>query len=98
LLATFIVPIGAMLGRAFDRQVAEIMPRVTTTGAGTGEHCHPTRPTRLIEMSGCARGNPRQRGCASYDVADSVAPLCDWPAPRSRVRARREILGAIDPK
>ena len=30
LLATFIVPIGAMLGRAlFDREVGEIMPRVT---------------------------------------------------------------------
>src|SRR6185369_672528 len=30
LLATFIVPIGAMLGRAlFDREIAEILPRVT---------------------------------------------------------------------
>src|SRR5258706_13635321 len=30
LLATFILPIGAMLGRAlFDREIAEILPRVT---------------------------------------------------------------------
>jgi putative spermidine/putrescine transport system permease protein len=106
LLATFIVPIAAMLGRAlFDREVGEIMPRVTTELAHwDGRELPPDAAyAALIEDVRAAREAGTLASAATrlnYDVAGFRSLLF---ATGRRLGAEvtgspREILGAIDPK
>jgi len=106
LLATFIVPIGAMLGRAFfDREVAEIMPRVTSELARWDGRALPPDAaySALIEDVRAAREAGTLASAATrlnYDVAGFRTLLF---ATGRRLGGEvagspREILGAIDPK
>ena len=106
LLATFIVPIGAMLGRAFfDREVAEIMPRVTGELARWDGRALPPDAAyaALIEDVRAARDAGTLASAATrlnYDVAGFRSLLF---ATGRRLGGEvagspREILGAIDPK
>ena len=101
LLLTFIAPIGAMLGRAFfDREVAEIMPRVTAELARwDGARSAARRRLRGADRGcpGRARGrHARQRGHAAQlrRRGIPVAALRDGPA----ARRRRRGLAARDPE
>jgi len=106
LLATFIVPIAAMLGRAlFDREIGEIMPRVTAELAlWDGRDLPPdTAYAALIEDVRAARDAGTLASAATrlnYDVAGFRSLLF---ATGRRLGGEvagspREILGAIDPK
>jgi putative spermidine/putrescine transport system permease protein len=106
LLATFIVPIGAMLGRAFfDREVAEIMPRVTVELARWDGRALPPDAAygALIEDVRAARDAGTLASAATrlnYDVAGFRTLLF---ATGRRLGGEvagspRDILGAIDPK
>jgi len=106
LLATFIVPIAAMLGRAlFDREIGEIMPRVTAELALWDGRDLPPDPAyaALIEDVRAARDAGTLASAATrlnYDVAGFRSLLF---ATGRRLGGEvagspREILGAIDPK
>jgi len=106
LLATFIVPIGWMLGLAiFDREVGTIMPRVTAELARwDGRELPPdTAYAALIEDVRAAREAGTLASAATrlnYDVAGFRSLLF---ATGRRIDGEltgspREILGAIDPK
>ena len=106
LLATFIVPIAAMLGRAlFDREVGEILPRVTAELAHwDGRELPPDAAyAALIEDVRAAREAGTLASAATrlnYDVAGFRSLLF---ATGRRLGGEvtgspREILGAIDPK
>jgi putative spermidine/putrescine transport system permease protein len=106
LLATFVVPIGAMLGRAlFDHEVGEIMPRVTAELARwDGRDLPPDAAyAALIEDVRAAREAGTLASAATrlnYDVAGFRTLLF---ATGRGLRAEmtgspREILGSIDPK
>ena len=106
LLATFIVPIGAMLGRAlFDREVGEIMPRVTgELSRWDGRESPPDAAyAALIDDVRAARDAGTLASAATrlnYDVAGFRLLLF---ATGRRLGGEvtgspREILGAIDPK
>jgi putative spermidine/putrescine transport system permease protein len=106
LLATFIVPIGAMLSRAFvDREVAAIMPRVTAELAQWDGHDVPPDAaySALIEDVRAARESGTLASAATrlnYDVAGFRSLLF---ATARRIGGEstgspREVLGAIDPK
>ncbi len=106
LLATFIVPIAAMLGRAlFDREVGEIMPRVTAELAHwDGRELPPDAAyAALIEDVRAAREAGTLASAATrlnYDVAGFRSLLF---ATGRRLGGEvtgspREILGAVDSK
>jgi len=106
LLATFIVPIGWMLGLAiFDREVGTIMPRVTAELARWDGRELPPDPAyaALIEDVRAAREAGTLASAATrlnYDVAGFRSLLF---ATGRRIDGEltgspREILGAIDPK
>ena len=106
LLATFIVPIAAMLGRAlFDREVGAIMPRVTAELALWDGRDLPPDPAyaALIEDVRAARDAGTLASAATrlnYDVAGFRSLLF---ATGRRLGGEvtgspREILGTIDPK
>ena len=106
LLLTFIAPIGAMLGRAiFDREVADIMPRVTAELARwDGRELPPDAAyAALIEDVRAAREAGTLASAATrlnYDVAGFRTLLF---ATGRRLAGEvagspREILSAIDPK
>jgi putative spermidine/putrescine transport system permease protein len=106
LLATFIVPIGWMLGLAlFDREVGAIMPRVTAELARwDGRELPPDAAyAALIEDVRAAREAGTLASAATrlnYDVAGFRSLLF---ATGRRIGGEltgspREILGAIDPK
>jgi putative spermidine/putrescine transport system permease protein len=106
LLATFIVPIGAMLGRAlFDREVGEIMPRVTAELARwDGRDLPPDAAyAALIEDVRAAREAGTLASAATrlnYDVAGFRTLL--FATGRGLggevTGSPREILGSINPK
>jgi len=106
LLATFIVPIAAMLGRAlFDREVGELMPRVTAELArwDGGDLPPDTAYAALIEDVRAAREAGTLASAATrlnYDVAGFRSLLfATGRRLGGEVRGSpREILGAIDPK
>src|SRR6185295_6561252 len=106
LLATFIVPIGAMLGRAFfDREVAEIMPRVTSELARWDGRTLPPDAAyaALIEDVRAAREAGTLASAATrlnYDVAGfrSLLFATGRRLGGEAAGSPREILGAIDPK
>jgi putative spermidine/putrescine transport system permease protein len=106
LLATFIVPIGAMLGRAFfDREVAEILPRVTSELARWDGRDLPPEAAyaALIEDVRSARAAGTLASAATrlnYDVAGFRSLLF---ATGRRLGgdvsgSPRESLSAIDPR
>ncbi len=106
LLATFIVPIAAMLGRAiFDREVAEILPRVTAELRHWDGRELPSDAAygALIEDVRAAREAGTLASAATrlnYDVAGFRSLLF---ATGRRLGAEvtgspREFLGAIDSK
>ena len=106
LLATFIVPIAAMLGRAiFDREVGEIMPRVTAELARWDGRELPSDAAyaALIEDVRSAREAGTLASAATrlnYDVAGFRSLLF---ATGRRLASEvtgspREVLAAIDPK
>jgi len=106
LLATFIVPIAAMLGRAiFDREVGEIMPRVTAelTRWDGRELPSDAAYAALIEDVRAAREAGTLASAATrlnYDVAGFRSLLF---ATGRRLGSEvtgspREVLAAIDPK
>jgi putative spermidine/putrescine transport system permease protein len=106
LLATFIVPIGAMLGRAiFDAEVAEILPRVTAELAQwDGRELPPEAAyAALIEDVRAAREAGTLASAATrlnYDVAGFRSLL--FTTGRSVAGepggSARELLGAVDSK
>ena len=106
LLATFIVPIAAMLGRAlFDREVGAIMPRVTAELAlWDGRDLPPdTAYAALIEDVRAARDAGTLASAATrlnYDVAGfrSLLFATGRRLGDEVAGSPREILGAIDPK
>jgi putative spermidine/putrescine transport system permease protein len=106
LLATFIVPIGAMLGRAlFDREVGEIMPRVTGELAHwDGRELPPDAAyAALIEDVRAARDAGTLASAATrlnYDVAGfrSLFFATGRRLGGEVTGSPREILSAIDPK
>jgi putative spermidine/putrescine transport system permease protein len=106
LLATFIVPIGSMLGRAFfDREIAEILPRVTAELARwDGRELPPDAAyAALIEDVRAARAAGTLASAATrlnYDVAGFRSLLF---ATGRRLGGEvggspREALSAIDPR
>jgi len=106
LLATFIVPIGTMLGRAVvDREIAQILPSVTTELARwDGRELPPEAAyAALIEDIRAAREAGTLASAATrlnYDVAGFRSLLF---ATGRRLAGEitgspREFLGAIDPK
>jgi len=106
LLATFIVPIAAMLGRAiFDREVGEIMPRVTAELARWDGRGLPSDAAyaALLEDVRAAREAGTLASAATrlnYDVAGFRSLLF---ATGRRLASEvtgspRDVLGAIDPK
>ena len=106
LLATFIVPIGAMLGRAlFDREVGTIMPRVTAELARwDGRELPPDAAyAALIEDVRAAREAGTLASAATrlnYDVAGfrSLLFATGRQLGAEVTGSPREVLGAIDPK
>jgi putative spermidine/putrescine transport system permease protein len=106
LLATFIVPIGAMLGRAiFDREVGAILPRVTAAlGRWDGRGLPPDAAyAAMIEDVRAARAAGTLASAATrlnYDIAGFRSLL--FATGRGLVGdvtgSPREILGAIDPR
>ena len=106
LLATFIVPIGAMLGRAlFDREVGEIMPRVTgELSHWDGRELPPdVAYAALIDDVRAARDAGTLASAATrlnYDVAGfrSLLFVTGRRLGGEVTGSPREILGAIDPK
>ncbi len=106
LLATFIVPIAAMLGRALlDREVGDIMPRVTAELAHwDGRELPPDAAyAALIEDVRAAREAGTLASAATrlnYDVAGfrSLLFATGRRLGDGVTGSPREILGAIDPK
>ena len=106
LLATFIVPIGAMLGRAlFDREVAGILPRVTAELAHWDGRGLPPDAAygALIDDVRAARAAGNLASAATrlnYDVAGfrSLFFATGRRLGSDVAGSPREILGAIDPK
>jgi len=106
LLATFIVPIAAMLGRAlFDREIGEIMPRVTAELALWDGRDLPPDPAyaALIEDVRTARDAGTLASAATrlnYDVAGfrSLLFATGRRLGGDVTGSPREILSAIDPK
>ena len=106
LLATFIVPIGAMLSRAlFDREVGEILPRVTAELARwDGRGLPPDAAfAAMIEDIRAARAADTLASAATrlnYDVAGfrSLLFATGRRLGGEATGSPREILVAIDPK
>ena len=106
LLVTFILPIGAMLGRAlFDREVGEIMPRVTgELSHWDGRELPPDAAyAALIQDVRAARDAGTLAVAATrlnYDVAGfrSLLFTTSRRLGGDVAGSPREILNAIDPK
>lgn len=106
LLATFIVPIGAMLSRAlFDREVGEILPRVTAELARwDGRGLPPDAAfAAMIDDIRAARAADTLASAATrlnYDVAGfrSLLFATGRRLGGEATGSPREILAAIDPK
>jgi putative spermidine/putrescine transport system permease protein len=106
LLATFVVPIGAMLGHAlFDREVAEIMPRVTAElKHWNGRDLPPDAAyAALIEDVRAARDSGTLAVAATrlnYDVAGfrSLLFTTGRRLGGEVTGSAPEVLSAIDPK
>ncbi|MDH5245047.1 MAG: ABC transporter permease [Betaproteobacteria bacterium] len=106
LLAVFIVPIGAMLGRAlFDSEVAQILPRVTAALARwDGRELPPDAAyAAVIEDIRAAREAGTLANAATrlnYDVAGfrSLLFATGRHLGDEMAGSPREFLGAIDPR
>jgi putative spermidine/putrescine transport system permease protein len=106
LVATFIVPIGAMLARGvFDREIADILPRVTAELARwDGPGLPPDAAyAALIDDVRAARAAGTLASAATrlnYDVAGfrTLLFVTGRRLGDEMTGSPREILGAIDPK